>query len=106
MKEWITKEIVDDPDWQEVRKGLVGNWKKKPNECCLKLSAYLDKANANRNRDERLLILRNYLTGSAFRIGVIDAECAKKLRTAVSAELNDRKEKKLVTARIVREKKV
>ena len=101
MKKWKIKDIVDDPNWQKVRESLVGNWTKKPNECCLKLRVYLDKSNLTRTRDERLIILRNYLTGTAFRIGVVSHPCVKKLRLEVSTEIKDRQSKGIFTIQVI-----
>ena len=96
--------LVDDPNWQKVRESLLGKWTKKPNECCLILRVYLDKSNPTRTRDERLLILRNYLTGTAFRIGVISSECVKKLRLEVSEEIKDRHSKNVFTVKIIQKR--
>lgn len=100
MREWFVKDIVMEDEWQKIRAGLVGHWKNESNECCAKLRGYLDRANAERNRDERLFIIRNYLNGSAFRMKVIKNECSDKLRLEVSTEIKKKQADGTITAKI------
>jgi hypothetical protein len=63
------KEIVNDPEWQELRQSMVGMWKQRPvyNVYCLR--DYLgDITDPEHPKFRRVY---NYLTGSGFRIGVI-----------------------------------
>jgi len=85
------KELVKDPEWQKVRKSLVGQWKKKPEWCCKQLRKYLGPI--NKTSIDKLRIVMNYLTGSGFRMGKITHPCITKLRTEVSVEMKKRKAK-------------
>jgi len=59
--------IVDDPEWQALRRSLVGTWKLWAKENTEVLRVYLGDM-----KDElKLRRVHNYLTGSAFRIGII-----------------------------------
>ncbi len=100
MKEWFMKDLVLDPEWQKVRVELVGHWKNESIECCRKLFIYLRQSNPKRNRDERLLIIRNYLNGTAFRIGVIKNSCSDDLRKEVSEEIKKKQANGTITAKI------
>ena len=83
------KEIVKDPEWQKIRQELVGNWKDRPNWCCMKLRYYLGHVQSASM--DKLRIEMNYLTGTAFRLGIIKPPCAVKLRKEISAEIKRRK---------------
>jgi hypothetical protein len=62
--------IVDNAEWQKLRVSFLGTWKHTPEENVRKLKRYL--GNAVRNpRSPKFIRVYNYLTGSAFRIGVI-----------------------------------
>jgi hypothetical protein len=60
-------EVVSDPEWQSIRRSFLGTWKKTPADNVARLRAYLGDG-SDPLKVRRLL---NYLTGSAFRIGVI-----------------------------------
>jgi len=63
------QEIVDRPDWQQLRAALVGTWKHVPEDNVQKLRVFLGPI---RDGDyDKLRIVHNYLTGSAFRLGII-----------------------------------
>jgi hypothetical protein len=71
------KTVVDNPEWQELRQSMVGTWKTSPAQNVKRLRRYL--YNGNRKPD----ILRhrrvyNYLTGSGFRIGIIQHKAIDK----------------------------
>ena len=85
-------ELVKDPNWQKVRKSLVGQWSKRPQWCCEQLRKYL--GNINKTDDKKLAIVFNYLTGTGFRLGKIKHECVQEIRTQVSMEIKKRKSKK------------
>lgn len=63
------RQIVADPEWQALRGSMVGTWKHEPKRNVRWLRRYLGRV---RNRDHpKFIRVYNYLTGSAFRIGVI-----------------------------------
>ena len=64
------KEIVNDQEWQLIRKSFLGTWKRTPAENIIKLRDYLDGADCF-NYLLRHRRIHNYLTGSGFRLGVI-----------------------------------
>jgi len=61
------REIVNLPEWQELRKSLVGSWKHTPKENVQKLRAFGEDLSDPR----KVRLLLNYLTGSGFRLKVI-----------------------------------
>ena len=68
------KEVVNNSEWQSIREKMVGTWKVDAKKNCQILRKYLD------DFSDRLKIRRvhNYLTGSRFRIGIIqDPEITK-----------------------------
>ena len=86
------KEIVKDPEWQKIRKSLLGKWKEKPDWCIQQLRKYLGSIESA--SDDKLKIVLNYLTGTAFRTGTISSRenpSISKLRAEISAELKKRK---------------
>lgn len=88
MKENI-QELVKDPEWQRVRQSLLGQWKTDPEWCCLQLKHYL--GNIKTTSDDKLRIVGNYLTGTGFRTGAINAPCSKILRYNVFLEIRRRR---------------
>jgi hypothetical protein len=86
------KELVNNPEWQAVRKSLLGQWKEKPIWCCSRLRSYLGSVQSA--SDDKLRIVMNYLTGSGFRSGTIKHPCISTLRAQISAERKKRKFKK------------
>lgn len=89
MEKKPIRELVKDPEWQKVRKELLGNWMKRPNWCCMKLRQYLGSIHST--SDDKLRIVMNYLTGTAFRMGKIKPRCVIILRAEISAEMKKRK---------------
>ena len=61
------KEVVNDPEWQTIRKSFVGTWKFHPEANCNVLRTYL----GDFSDPLKLRRVHNYLTGSGFRIGII-----------------------------------
>lgn len=61
------KKVVDNPEWQSLRKSMVGTWKKTPRKNISRLKEYL----GDWHDPLRCRRVHNYLTGSGFRIGVI-----------------------------------
>jgi len=86
------KDLVKDPEWQKVRESLVGQWKSRPEWCCKQLRTYLGPI--NKTSDDKLRIVMNYLTGSAFRMGKIKHPCIISIRTQISVEMKKRKAKR------------
>lgn len=60
------KVVVDDAEWQVVRKSLIGNWKNNHVANVETLRAYFDKYPNNPLAIRRLV---NVLTGSVHRVG-------------------------------------
>jgi len=86
------KDIVKSPEWQKVRKSLLGQWSKRPMWCCTQLKNFLGSVSSTSN--DKLRIVMNYLTGSGFRSGKIKHSCVTTIRTQISVEIKKRKAKK------------
>jgi hypothetical protein len=71
------QEIVKLPRWQKLRQSLVGTWKHTPKENVKKLRKFMGPKPWKNER--HLRIMSNYLTGSAFRIGIISHPTITKL---------------------------
>lgn len=83
-------EIVKREDWQKIRKGFLGRWKKEPKKCLKELKDWV--GNIKETECEKLRIAYNYLTGTGFRIGVIGTEkFIKDYRKEISEELKYRR---------------
>ena len=80
--------LVKDPQWQKVRKNLLGQWKERAPWCCLQLRQYLGSI-SNTSKD-KIKVVMNYLTGSGFRTGKIKHLCIIKLRAELSMERKKR----------------
>lgn len=78
-------ELVKDSEWQQLRNSLVGTWKKTPEKNCLLLKKYL--GNLKNTTDSRLKIVWNYLSSSAFRIGIIKHNCVADLKNKIRNEI-------------------
>lgn len=63
VKKLDIRTVVDDPEWQELRKSFLGTWKTTPGENVTKLYTYIEWG------EDPLKVRRvlNYLTGTAFR---------------------------------------
>ena len=85
-------ELVKNEEWQKVRTSLLGKWMSKPDWCCEQLRKYMGSIEST--TDDKLRILMNYVTGTAFRIGKINPPCVLKFRAEISAEMKKRKFKK------------
>jgi hypothetical protein len=66
VKAMDIKRVVDDEEWQEVRKSLIGNWKKNHLVNVTTLRNYLNKYPMSPLAMRRLV---NVLTGSVHRVG-------------------------------------
>lgn len=73
------KEVVNDPEWQNLRSGFVGTWKKNMAGNISQLKDYL----GDFSDPYKVRRVYNYLTGSAFRIGVIAGPLVNELLTEV-----------------------
>lgn len=69
VRKMSIKDVVDDPDWQELRQAFVGTWKEQPVANCLALRGYLGRKPWIDPIKIRQVL--NYLTGSGFRLGII-----------------------------------
>ena len=74
------QEVVDDPEWQELRIWLKGKWANRGKECTERLRNYFEKDKTNPWRIRRLL---NYVTCSGFRTGAIKENSINSLREEV-----------------------
>jgi len=83
--------LVRSPEWQAVRKSLLGQWKERPQWCCSQLSKYLGSISSASN--DKIRVVMNYLTGTGFRTGKIKHTCITRLRTHMSMEIKKRKAK-------------
>lgn len=88
QKSYTMKELVSMPSWQKLREKLVGTWKENKSENIRKLRNWLGPI--SKATMKKLLIMRNYLTGSGFRSGKIKGPEISKLRTQVSREISKR----------------
>ncbi len=84
--------LVRSPQWQAVRKSLLGKWKEKPTWCCSQLKKYLGSISSANN--DKIKVVMNYLTGTGFRTGRIKHACISALRTQMSSEIKKRKAQK------------
>jgi hypothetical protein len=66
VKAMDIKRVVDDAEWQSIRKSLIGNWKNNHKSNVKTLREYFEK-----NKDDALAVRRviNVLTGSVHRVG-------------------------------------
>lgn len=83
--------LVKSPEWQAVRKSLLGKWKEKPEWCCAQLRKYLGSISSASN--DKIKVVQNYLTGTGFRTGRIKHICITKLRLELSMERKKRQAK-------------
>jgi len=81
------QEVVNDEEWQELRKSFVNTWKKTPEENIKKLRDYL----GGMEDPLKLRRVHNYLTGSGFRIGVISHPEITKLLEEVREKRKENK---------------
>jgi hypothetical protein len=81
------KIVVAEPEWQDIRAGFVGTWKDKEQAVknVKRLRSYLGSMK-NPLKVRRAL---NYLTSSAFRIGIISSKEISELREEVRAAWKD-----------------
>jgi DNA-directed RNA polymerase beta subunit len=80
-------ELVKRNDWQNIRKDLVGTWNKNPKENIKILRKWI--GDFKNNDLDKLRIVMNYLTGTAFRIGKITHPDIQKLRDDISKSMKD-----------------
>lgn len=73
------RSVVNDDDWQTLRKSFVGTWKHTPVENVKKLREYV----GDKNDPYKVRRVLNYLTGSAFRIRIIEHDDIDTLREEI-----------------------
>jgi len=73
------KKVVDDPEWQELRKSFLNTWKQTPAENIKKLRTYL----GDFSDPLKLRRVHNYLTGTVFRSHTIQHRDIDQLLTEV-----------------------
>jgi hypothetical protein len=83
------QDIVQIPEWQKLRSYFVGKWKSQPEKNLQMLKDFAGDLNKLSNR--RLRIVQNYVTGSAFRIGIISSKELTDFVEQVRKEVVDRK---------------
>jgi hypothetical protein len=79
------KEIVNDPEWQSLRRSFVGTWKIFPERNCERLERYL----GDFSDPLKLRRVLNYLTGSGFRSGKIKHPGITKLINPIKKVRNE-----------------
>jgi hypothetical protein len=85
------RDIVNREDWQKLRKSFLGTWMHTPKENVLKLRNFL--GNVENAELDKLIIVYNYLTGTAFRMKKIDHPDIDKLKNEVKLELTEREKR-------------
>lgn len=83
--------LVKDPGWQAVRQSMLKQWSHRPTWCCTQLRRYLGSIKTTSK--DKIDVVMNYLTGTAFRVGRIKHPCISSLRKELSEERKRRKEK-------------
>lgn len=83
------QDIVKIQEWQTLRTYFVGKWKVQPEKNLQMLKDFAGDLSKLSNR--RLRIVQNYVTGSAFRIGIISNNDIQKFTDDVRKEVTDRK---------------
>lgn len=84
--------LVGSPEWEKIRLSLKGGpWKKEPEWCCSQLRKYLGAIDSTSK--DKIMVVQNYLVGSAFRMGKIKHTCITKLRAELSMERKKRQAK-------------
>ncbi|HUU88365.1 MAG TPA: hypothetical protein VMX17_11530 [Candidatus Glassbacteria bacterium] len=84
--------LVTNPQWQALRKSLLGQWSSRPEWCCMQLRRYL--GDISTTSKDKINVVQNYLTGTGFRTGRIKHPCITKLRMQLSMERKKRIAKK------------
>ena len=77
------QEIVADTEWQALRKVMVGHWKSDPDTNIELLRLY----KGLRDTEFAKVRIYNYLTGTAFRMGIIKSPEIDELKKEVKEEL-------------------
>lgn len=83
VSSWDIRKVVAEPEWQALRVSFLGTWKTHPKQNVVALRAYLAKDPSDAFRWRRV---HNYLTGSAFRMGIIASPEIAKLLGEVRKE--------------------
>lgn len=83
------RDIVKRKDWQDLRESFIGTWTTKSDENVLKLRKFIGPIQSAEL--DKLIIVYNYLTGTAFRMGKIKSANIDKLKEEIKKELLKRK---------------
>lgn len=83
------QELVKRDDWQKIRKSLIGQWNKEPEECLKKIKQWM--GNVRMTNMDKLYIVLNYLTGTGFRTKAINYEPVTALKEEIKEEIKRRK---------------
>ncbi len=75
------EEWTNDREWQEVRKKLLGRWKTDHDNCLKEIKAYVEPLEFA--TDGQVCVVLNYLTCTAFRIGMIDSPQIRAFRKEI-----------------------
>lgn len=73
------KIVVADPEWQKIRSSFVGTWKTDAKKNISILKKYV----GDMTDPFKIRRVLNYLTGSAFRMGIINSPEIEKLRNQI-----------------------
>ena len=82
-------QLVQNEQWQKIRASMVGKWKENPEWCCSQLINFISPI--NKCSEDKLRIVMNYLTGSAFRMGKVKHPCTKLIRVKIMIERQKRR---------------
>jgi hypothetical protein len=82
------QDLVNRTDWQNLRESLVGHWMEEPEMCLRKIKNWL--GNVSTAETDKLYIILNYLTGSAFRMKKINYTPANELKELIKLEIKKR----------------
>jgi len=84
------RDIVNRKDWQDLRQSFIGTWANHSDDNVKKLRKFLGPIQTTEL--DKLIIVYNYLTGTAFRIGRIKSANIDRLREEIKNELLRRRE--------------
>jgi len=76
--------LVRCPEWQALRVSLLGKWMKEPEWAVGRLVGYLGPIETT--SIDKIKVVKNYLTGTGFRTGLIKHPLITDLRQQLSRE--------------------
>lgn len=86
VKKEDIRSVVDDNEWQQIRSSFVGTWKHTPVENIKILREYV----GDMSDPWKVRRVLNYLTGSAFRIRIIEHDEIDNLREEIQSKWRDK----------------